>query len=80
MSASSLRSSIGFVGLGNMGRPMASNLCRKGSSLLVFDINAGDNIYRAAVGEVAQGSQQIGARRHGNMPPVERLGGSYAPV
>ena len=39
MSASSLRSSIGFIGLGNMGRPMASNLCRKGSSLLVFDIN-----------------------------------------
>lgn len=32
-------SSIGFIGLGNMGRPMASNLCRKGSSLIVFDIN-----------------------------------------
>ena len=30
---------IGFIGLGNMGRPMASNLCRKGSSLVVFDIN-----------------------------------------
>jgi 4-hydroxybutyrate dehydrogenase / sulfolactaldehyde 3-reductase len=33
------RVSIGFIGLGNMGRPMASNLCRKGSKLLVFDIN-----------------------------------------
>ena len=33
-------SAIGFIGLGNMGRPMASNLCRKGSSLLVFDIVA----------------------------------------
>ena len=31
---------IGFIGLGNMGRPMASNLCRKGSKLLVFDVNA----------------------------------------
>jgi len=30
---------VGFVGLGNMGRPMASNLCRKGFSLIVSDIN-----------------------------------------
>lgn len=30
---------IGFIGLGNMGRGMASNLCRKGFSLAVFDIN-----------------------------------------
>jgi 4-hydroxybutyrate dehydrogenase/sulfolactaldehyde 3-reductase len=34
------RVTIGFIGLGNMGRPMASNLCRKDSKLLVFDINA----------------------------------------
>ena len=33
-------SAIGFIGLGNMGRPMASNLCRKGWKPLVFDINA----------------------------------------
>ena len=31
--------SIGFIGLGNMGRPMASNLCRKGRRLIVHDIN-----------------------------------------
>lgn len=30
---------IGFIGLGRMGRPMASNLCRKGFRLLVHDIN-----------------------------------------
>jgi len=30
---------IGFIGLGNMGRPMASNLVRKGFPLVVFDIN-----------------------------------------
>ena len=29
---------IGFIGLGNMGRPMASNLCRKGFPLTVFDV------------------------------------------
>jgi 4-hydroxybutyrate dehydrogenase/sulfolactaldehyde 3-reductase len=30
---------VGFVGLGRMGRPMASNLCRKGFRLAVHDIN-----------------------------------------
>ena len=31
---------IGFIGLGNMGRPMASNLVRKGARVIVHDINA----------------------------------------
>ncbi len=39
---------VGFVGLGRMGRPMASNLCRKGFRLLVNDVN------RAAMEELAQ--------------------------
>ena len=30
---------VGFIGLGNMGRPMASNLVRKGSTVIVHDIN-----------------------------------------
>ena len=30
---------VGFIGLGRMGRPMASNLCRKGFRLRVNDIN-----------------------------------------
>ena len=30
---------IGFIGLGRMGRPMAANLCRKGFRLAVHDIN-----------------------------------------
>jgi 4-hydroxybutyrate dehydrogenase/sulfolactaldehyde 3-reductase len=30
---------VGFIGLGRMGRPMASNLCRKGFQLIVHDIN-----------------------------------------
>jgi 4-hydroxybutyrate dehydrogenase/sulfolactaldehyde 3-reductase len=29
---------IGFIGLGNMGRPMASNLCRKGFAVSVCDV------------------------------------------
>ncbi len=30
---------IGFIGLGNMGKPMANNLLKKGFSLKVFDLN-----------------------------------------
>jgi 4-hydroxybutyrate dehydrogenase/sulfolactaldehyde 3-reductase len=30
---------IGFIGLGNMGRPMASNLIRKGFPVVAFDVN-----------------------------------------
>lgn len=30
---------IGFIGLGRMGRPMASNLVRKGFELVVYDVN-----------------------------------------
>ena len=29
---------VGFIGLGRMGLGMASNLCRKGFSLVVYDI------------------------------------------
>jgi 4-hydroxybutyrate dehydrogenase/sulfolactaldehyde 3-reductase len=43
---------IGFIGLGNMGRPMASNLARKGSQLIVFDLD------RARIGALAA----LGAR------------------
>ncbi|WP_339234525.1 NAD(P)-dependent oxidoreductase [Oceanobacillus sp. FSL W7-1281] len=34
------KNSIGFIGLGVMGFPMASNLLRAGKELVVFDINA----------------------------------------
>jgi 4-hydroxybutyrate dehydrogenase/sulfolactaldehyde 3-reductase len=48
---------IGFVGLGRMGRPMASNLCRKGFRLVVHDIN------RNAVAELellqAKGAESV---------------------
>src|SRR5882672_9191217 len=30
---------IGFIGLGRMGRPMASNLRKKGFELVVYDVN-----------------------------------------
>jgi len=58
---------IGFIGLGRMGKPMASNMCRKGFRLTVNDINT-DAVAElellqarsaATVAEVAQGSDII---------------------
>jgi 4-hydroxybutyrate dehydrogenase/sulfolactaldehyde 3-reductase len=43
---------IGFIGLGRMGRPMASNLARKGFSLVVHDVNP----------EPVRGLEALGAR------------------
>lgn len=39
---------IGFIGLGRMGRPMAANLCAKGFRVIAYDINP------AAVAELEQ--------------------------
>ena len=36
-----LKASIGFIGLGNMGKFMAKNLIKKGHQLTVFDVNSG---------------------------------------
>ena len=47
---------VGFIGLGNMGRPMASNLARKGFSLIVFDINPAPLGQLEALGARAAGS------------------------
>jgi 4-hydroxybutyrate dehydrogenase/sulfolactaldehyde 3-reductase len=46
-------SRIGFIGLGRMGRPMASNLARKGFELVVHDINP----------EPVRVLEELGARR-----------------
>ena len=34
-------SNIGFIGLGNMGAPMAANLVKSGEHVLGFDVVAG---------------------------------------
>ena len=31
--------SVGFIGLGNMGNPMAGNVLKKGHALTVYDMN-----------------------------------------
>jgi 4-hydroxybutyrate dehydrogenase / sulfolactaldehyde 3-reductase len=53
---------VGFIGLGNMGRPMASNLARKGELLVVYDVND------AAV----QALDKAGAHRSGSVAEVAK--------
>ena len=56
---------IGFIGLGNMGRPMATNLAAAGNDLLVFDATgtaerAPDGaIVAASVGDVAAAAETV---------------------
>ncbi|HSY89299.1 MAG TPA: NAD(P)-binding domain-containing protein, partial [Verrucomicrobiae bacterium] len=47
---------IGFIGLGRMGRPMASNLRKKGFDLLVHDVNPEPVKILAQLGAKAAGS------------------------
>lgn len=47
---------IGFIGLGAMGRPMASNMARKGFSLVVYDLNKAAVDQLVALGAKAAGS------------------------
>ncbi|KAE9530206.1 sulfolactaldehyde 3-reductase [Testudinibacter aquarius] len=56
-------SNIAFIGLGQMGKPMASNLIKKGHSLNVYDIN------KTAISEV----QSLGA--HSSISPKEAVKG-----
>ena len=41
---------IGFIGLGAMGRPMATNLIKKGYSLIVFDVDVEKMEFLSALG------------------------------
>jgi 4-hydroxybutyrate dehydrogenase/sulfolactaldehyde 3-reductase len=57
---------VGFIGLGNMGKPMASNLVRKGSDVIVCDVNPEPVAALARLGakagtvaEVAAGSDVV---------------------
>ena len=59
---------IGFIGLGNMGGPMAANLIKAGHALNVFDLS------EAAVSKaVAEG-----APRHRRLPMRQRMSSSLS--
>lgn len=53
---------VGFIGLGNMGRPMASSLAAKGFALAVFDLDAAR----------ARGLEQRGATRRDDVAAIVR--------
>ena len=56
-----VESSVGFIGLGNMGRPMATNLVATGHRLVVYD--AAGTAERAPEGaELAESSAEVGQR------------------
>jgi 4-hydroxybutyrate dehydrogenase/sulfolactaldehyde 3-reductase len=51
---------IGFIGLGRMGRPMASNLAKKGFALVVYDINPAASPALEALGaRIANGAAGV---------------------
>ncbi len=54
---------IGFIGLGRMGRPMVSNLQRKGFATLSFDVNPQAVAALAALGGVGATSVKEVARQ-----------------
>ena len=56
-------SKIGFIGLGRMGRPMATNMVRKGFDLVVLDINADALAAAVAAGAKAGSSGADVARQ-----------------
>ena len=53
---------VGFIGLGNMGRPMAANLVRKGERLIVHDVNGQPARALAELGaQMAAGVAEVAA-------------------
>ncbi len=63
MSAASRDKTIGFVGLGSMGAPMAANVMKAGHSLVAFDIDPSKNKQIAALGaQVASGPAEVARR------------------
>jgi 2-hydroxy-3-oxopropionate reductase len=56
-----MNETIGFIGLGIMGKPMATNLLKKGCPLLVYDINPAAVAELELAGAKAATPAQIGA-------------------
>ena len=57
---------VGFIGLGNIGKPMAINVARAGFDLMVSDLQEGPLQELAALGAtVARSAAEVGA--HGEV-------------
>jgi 3-hydroxyisobutyrate dehydrogenase len=55
--------SVGFIGVGNMGNPMAGNVLKAGFSMTVFDMNpkAMENLIQAGAKRAASAQEVVGA-------------------
>ena len=63
MTSDTRETSVGFVGLGAMGGPMAENLLKKGHRLLAYDIDSRKNERFAALGAaIASGPEDVARR------------------
>lgn len=54
-----MKQTVGFVGLGIMGRPIASNLCRAGFPVMVYDVNPDACIPLEQLGAVRGSIRQL---------------------
>lgn len=63
MSNQTREATVGFVGLGMMGRPMAENIVKKGHPLVVFDIDPGKVAHLVSLGAQAAAGPAEVARR-----------------
>lgn len=53
----------GFIGLGNMGGPMASNLMKNGEKLVVFDVVQEKlDMFKAEGADIASSPAEVAAR------------------
>ena len=70
-----MRETIGFIGLGNIGKPMATHIARAGFDMVVYDI--GGTVERAPDGAMAGTSAAAVTRRSTaiflSLPTVESV-------
>src|SRR2546422_8791470 len=72
---------VGFIGLGNMGGPMALNLVKHGFSLVVHDIDpAKADIWRTRGATVADSAEAVAAKVERTICMVETTGQAEAGI
>ena len=57
---------VGFIGIGNMGWPMASHIAEAGHELMVFDVDAAKSAALCAGVQVQGGRESGGSRSERN--------------
>jgi 3-hydroxyisobutyrate dehydrogenase-like beta-hydroxyacid dehydrogenase len=71
MNVEDRKGTVGFVGLGQMGAPMAENILRKGHRLVAYDIEAPKVEHAVSLGAQAASSPADTARRPSTLISME---------